>query len=80
MSGEPTLADLGVRLTEFEYMGGKLAKNISFMKFFEEQYGDLDPAPLPLRSPPLIKGRFDENEVFNKAKTPLRYFTFKFSQ
>ncbi|CAD5231093.1 unnamed protein product [Bursaphelenchus okinawaensis] len=76
LTGNPTLADVGVtRLTEFELMGGRLSKLRSFMKFFEERYGDIASPPLPLRSPPLIKGQFDEKELYN-TKTPLKVFTF----
>ncbi|CAD5233249.1 unnamed protein product [Bursaphelenchus xylophilus] len=79
LTGAPTLVDVGVtRLTEFEYMGARLSKNQSFMKFFEEMYGDLEPPPLPLRSPPLIKGQFNEKELYDN-RTPLKFYTFAHS-
>ncbi|TMS36633.1 hypothetical protein L596_003753 [Steinernema carpocapsae] len=69
MTGEPTLADLGVRrLTEFEFAGGQQASFQSFRKFFEEQYGDLPPPPLPLRSPPLVQKKQNLSGVTTETK------------
>ncbi|MFH4983632.1 hypothetical protein AB6A40_010341, partial [Gnathostoma spinigerum] len=71
LTGCPTLADLGVRrLTEFEFAGGQQAFYRSFYRYYEQQYGDLEPPPLPLRSPPLfakkkqIKGIVTESKEF----------------
>jgi hypothetical protein len=60
---------LGInRLAEFEYTGGLEARKRSFYKSVEEEFGDLPPVPLPLRSPVLIKGKFDPNELSGKKK------------
>lgn len=76
LTGAPTLADLGVtRLTEFEYMGGMLAKQRSFMKFYEERFGSLTPPALPLRSPPLVRGQFDPKQAF-AGRVPIGFYTY----
>ena len=46
------------------------------MKYYEEEFGSLEPPPLPLRSPPLIQGKFDPKEVFGEKK---RRFGLSFS-
>ncbi|KAI6221400.1 NAD(P)-bd-dom domain-containing protein [Aphelenchoides fujianensis] len=69
LTGAPTLQDLGLtRLTEFEHMGGLISKGKSFIRYYEEEYGDLEPPALPLRSPPLIQGKFDAKELFGQKK------------
>jgi len=61
LTGALTLQDLGIdRLTEFEDVGGKLAEQCSFIGKVNE---DLPAAPLPLRLPQLIKGKFDLKEL-----------------
>uniref|UniRef100_A0A914E7Z9 NADH dehydrogenase [ubiquinone] 1 alpha subcomplex subunit 9, mitochondrial n=1 Tax=Acrobeloides nanus TaxID=290746 RepID=A0A914E7Z9_9BILA len=58
LTGAQTFEDIGVRrLTEFEFMGGQLAKNKTFYPFYEERWHDLDPPPLPLRSPILYSSK-----------------------
>ncbi|KAI6173631.1 NAD(P)-bd-dom domain-containing protein [Aphelenchoides besseyi] len=69
LTGAPTLQDVGInRLTEFEHLGGLYCKMKSFIRYYEEEYGDLEPPALPLRSPPLIQGKFDPNELYGKKK------------
>jgi hypothetical protein len=76
LTGAPTLNDIGLRrLTEFELAGGQQAMYRSFYKYFEEQYGDLPPPPLPLRSPPLVKGKFDVTGVKTETKRWLPFFS-----
>ncbi|VDN18039.1 unnamed protein product [Gongylonema pulchrum] len=53
LSGNPTLADLGItRLAEFELAGGKHA--YFCVNHFNEP-NIMEPSPLPLRSPPIYK-------------------------
>jgi|UniRef100_A0AC35FFB2 NADH dehydrogenase (ubiquinone) 1 alpha subcomplex subunit 9 len=60
LSNLPGFADLGVnRLGEFEYIGGQWADKCTFYGYFDEELGDCPTVPLPLRSPPIIKGRPD---------------------
>lgn len=49
--------------------------NRTFCKYFEEQYGDIPPPPLPLRSPPLVKGKFDPTSVKTETKRWLPFFS-----
>jgi len=68
-TGALTLKDLGInRLAEFEHAGGRLAKHRNFFGHYEEMYGEIPPAPLPLRSPPLVKGKFDIKELRSGGK------------
>uniref|UniRef100_A0A914VPN9 NADH dehydrogenase [ubiquinone] 1 alpha subcomplex subunit 9, mitochondrial n=1 Tax=Plectus sambesii TaxID=2011161 RepID=A0A914VPN9_9BILA len=58
LTGAPTLKDLGMRkLTEFEHVGGEIARVYGYYKWIQDKYGDLKPPPLPIRSPPIIRKR-----------------------